>query len=348
MQTSKIHQGREISKDELLEIAPFTRRQLTRIYLEGYLPRPQRRSRPGSNTPVYYWDESVIEQAKLLYDLLRWSRADHWVRLPLWLQGHLVDFVPIRQRWLDSIDAYLQAFTQSNGEDDDPADEPEDHVSRVIELMKDRWKYTPTLRRPEPLRRLSLEAYAQWSELFWDMLLVADYELDETTFVTMHSVLQEMNATQNDTSLQEEFMVNPLSWLLTLRNTLTIPRLREVIEQATPEAWERARRDYMTLYQFFQTVFAPFIQEDPEGMYLLLFASGGFHLVPVALAIRQQGYGSWIDDAFAWVSKRLADPETQAMLAQVADPEVQAQLASREGREQFIEQFSRWNSETNT
>ncbi len=85
-------QSREVTKEELLKIAPFSKGQLTKIYSKGYLPRPKRRSRPGSNEPMYYWDESIVEQATLLYNLLQWSRADHWVRLPLWLQGYPVDF----------------------------------------------------------------------------------------------------------------------------------------------------------------------------------------------------------------------------------------------------------------
>ena len=188
MQVSKINQGREISKNELLKIAPFSKDQLTEIYRAGYLPKPQRRSCPGSKKPVYFWDESVVEQASLLYDLLQWCRTDHRVRLPLWLRGYQVDFVPIRQRWLDSIDAYLQAFTQ--GKSDDPLDNINDVVNEP-KGMKSKWEHTPTRHRPAPLRRLGVEKYAQWTELFWDVLLVPD--LNEgllgppTNFTTLRS-----------------------------------------------------------------------------------------------------------------------------------------------------------------
>jgi len=83
MQASSINQGREISKDKLLKIAPFSKGQLTKIYRAGYLPRPQRRSRPGSNKPVYFWDESVVEQATLVYDLLQvraYPNREHTIR----------------------------------------------------------------------------------------------------------------------------------------------------------------------------------------------------------------------------------------------------------------------------
>jgi hypothetical protein len=150
VQASSAKQCREIRKADLLRIAPFSKRQLTEIYRAGLLPRPQHRSSPGGKKPVYYWDERAVEQALSLYDLLQVSHADHWVRLALWLRGYRVDFAPIRQRWLDAIDAYLQAFTQ--GEWDDPLDNINDVVYQPGG-MKSRWEHTPTRHRPEPLRR---------------------------------------------------------------------------------------------------------------------------------------------------------------------------------------------------
>ena len=321
MQASSVNQHREISKDDLLRIAPFSKRQLTKIYRAGYLPRPQRRSYPGSKKPVYFWDESIVEQATMLYGLLQWSRADHRVRLPLWLRGYQVDFAPLRQGWLDSIDAYLQVYTQGNGEDDDPTDEPQDHISRAIVQLKDKWKHIPTPHRPEDLQRLGPEVLAQGMELFLDVLLVPDYELDETTFA---EVLAIASAAGNRAQLQGEFSEGFLSWLSTFQDILAFPRLREAIEQATPEAWEQARRDYITLCEFAQTILAPVahIHLAPEEMYVLLFAAVGFYLVPVALALRYWEHGDWIDEAFAWVSDDLADPETQDLLAQYRPDEM--------------------------
>jgi hypothetical protein len=333
MQTSSVDQGKGITKANLLKIVPFTKRQLTELCSEGWLPPLQRNSRPGSKKPVYIWDESVIEQAKFLYYLLQWDRTHQWVGLPLWLQGYAVDFAPLRQRWLQSIDANLQAFMQGNEEKEDyPGDDPEDYISRVIDRMKDRWKHTPTLYRPELLRQFGIEAYALWAESFLDGLLVADYELDETTFAA---------------TLGEDFLPR----LQTLQEILALPRLREVIEQATPEAWERARLDYMTLCQFFRTLSASLGQTDLEGMDLWLFAVDGFFLVPVALAIRQRRYGHWIDDAFAWMIKWLTNPETQALLTRIsellAESETRARLTEPEVYMRIIKQLSQHSSETN-
>ncbi len=330
MQASSRDQGRGITKDELLKIVPFTRRQLTELCGEGLLPPLQRGSRPGSNKPVYVWDASIVERAKFLYNLLQWNRSHRWVGLPLWLRGYAVEFAPLRQQWLDSIDANLQAFMQGNEEEDFPGDEPEDHISRAIDRMKDRWKHTPTRHRPEAFQQFGMEGievYALWAEFCLDGLLVADYELGETTFATM---------------LAEDFLPR----LQTLQEILALPRLREVMEQAPPEAWEQARLDYMTLCQFLQTFSAPQAEEDPDGVFLGLFTVGGVLLVPVALAIRQRGYGHWIDDGFAWVSKRLADPEMQTTLAWAAAPEIRARLSDPEGRAWLVEQLARRRAES--
>src|SRR5712692_8427330 len=122
MQARSVDQGKGITKDELLKIVPFTRRQLTQLCGEGLLPSLQRGSRPGSNKPVYVWDESIVERAKFLYNLLQWNRSHQWAALPLWLRGYAVEFAPLQQQWLDVIDANLQM----QGEEDYPGDEPED------------------------------------------------------------------------------------------------------------------------------------------------------------------------------------------------------------------------------
>ena len=89
---------KEMTQEDFLEVLrqvqhkQSTPRQLTELRSKGWLPELQRRSRPGSKKPVYVWDEPAVEQALFLYDLLQVSRADHWVRLALWLQGHQVDF----------------------------------------------------------------------------------------------------------------------------------------------------------------------------------------------------------------------------------------------------------------
>ncbi len=114
----------------------------------------------------------------------------------------------------------------------------------------------------------------------------------------------------------EFYLISRRPWLQTLQEILVIPQLCEVIEQAMPEEWAQARLDYATLCQFCQALFAPATQAHPKEVNLLLFVGAGFYLVPVAIAIRYRGYDHWIDDAFAWASDLLDDPDVLAWLAE--------------------------------
>ena len=312
MQANSVNQHRGICKDDLLRIAPFSKRQLAEVYRAGLLPRPQRRSQPGSKKPVYYWDESIGEQAALLYGLLQWWRLDHRLRLPLWLRGYQVDITPLRQGWLNSIDAYLQAYTQGE------ADDPRDNISDVISELEYKWEHTPTPHRPEDLRQLGPAALALAMELFLNVLLVPDYEPDEMEFAQVFASLHAASgrAQQQQEKVTEDFF----SWLPMFQEILAFPRLREALERATSVAWEQARVDYLTFCQFAKNILAPvaIIHPVPEIMYVLLVAAVGLYLVPIAVAMRYWGYGEWIDDAFEWFSELSADldMEEQACLAE--------------------------------
>jgi hypothetical protein len=311
---TRVNWEKEMTQDDFLEGLSRTRgissspRQLNELRNKGWLPELQRRSCPGTKSSVYVWGEQALD----LFDLLQVSRADHWVRLALWLRGYQVDFAPIRQRWLDSIDVYLQALTQ--GESDDPLDNINDLVYDEPGGLKSKWEHTPTRYRPEPMRRLGVDKYAQFTELFWDALLVPG--LNEAMFAEVLVALQMIDISGGDTQLPGEFAESLLPWLRILQEVLAMPRLREAIEQATPEAWEQARLDYETLCEFCRTFFAPAIQTHPKGVFLLQFVGFGFYLVPVALAVEYRGYGHWIDDAIAWANEFLSDPDLQAWIAE--------------------------------
>jgi hypothetical protein len=321
MQANSVNQHREIGKDDLLRVAPFSKRQLAEIYHMGLLPRPQRRSDPGSNKPVYYWDESIGEQAALLYELLQWWRLDHRLRLPLWLGGYQVDIAPLRQGWLNSIDAFLQVYAQGE------MDNLRDSISDVISELEYKWEHTPTLHRPEDLRQLGPAVLALGMELFLNVLLVPDYEPDETEFAQVLASLHAASgrARQHQEKAAEDFF----SWLPMFQEILVFPRLREALERATPAAWEQARVDYLTFCQFAKNILAPvaIIHPVPEIMYVLLVAAVGLYLVPIAVAVRYWGYGEWIDEAFAWMSDNLDEIDYEEERAWIAE-----QLAQRRAK----------------
>lgn len=327
MQTSSRGQGGEVTKDELLKIAPFSKGQLTKIYREGYLPRSCRRSRPGSNEPVYFWDESVIEQAKFLYDRLQWDPSYHRARLPLWLRGYAVEFAPLKQEWLRSLDPAMRPLTQSN------PDDPLDVITDVISQMEYKWEHTPARYLPKPIREHGLARSAGIMETLLSFLYVADFEQFEMTF-----------GTGDDE--------DRLPWVQAVHDILVLPHIYEAMERATPEAWEQARQDYMTLCRLLKTIFAPLMQAaDLEEIGLYLFPFGGFFLVPMALSMRHRGYGYWIDDGFAWVNDWLAKPDTQAWFTRMskllADPEVRGRLHEPAVRMRVIQQLTEGSEKPN-
>ncbi len=320
MQTSSRGQGREITKDELLKIAPFSKGQLTKIYRAGYLPRPYRRSRPGSNEPVYFWDESIIEQAKFLYDRLQWDPSYQRARLPLWLRGYAVGFAPLKQQWLRVLDPALQPLTQSGAYD------PLDIVTDIVSQLEYKWEHTPTRHRPRPIREQGLARSAWIMETFLSFLYVADFEQFEMTF-----------ATGDDE--------DRLPWVQAAHEILVLPHIYEAMEQATPEAWEQARQGYTTLCRLLRRVVAPLNQEgNLEELCMFLFPFWGFFLVPVALSMRHWGYGYWIDDGFAWVNNWLAKPDTQAWFTRMsellANPEIRGRLHEPAVRLRIIQQLT--------
>ena len=323
MQTSSRGQGREITKDELLKIAPFSKGQLTKIYRAGYLPRPYRRSRPGSNEPVYFWDESILDQAKFLYERLEWDPSYQRARLPLWLRGYPVEFAPLKRDWQRSLDPAMRPLTQSKAAD------PLDIITDIVSQLEYKWEHTPTRYRPEPIKEHGLARSAWLMETLLSFLYVADFEQFEMTFGT-----------------GEE---DPIPWVEAVHEILVVPHIYEAMKQATPEVWEQARQDYMALCQLLRTVVAPLTQDgNLEDLCMYLFPFGGFFLVPVALSMRHWGYGYWIDDGFAWVNNWLAKPDTQAWFTKMskllADPEVRGHLHEPAVRMRIIQHLTEGSS----
>src|SRR5260370_11965118 len=86
-----------ITQDEVLDALNtsgrpnFNKRLLTHFSSRtvGLLPELRRTSRPGSNKPVYVWNEDGLEQIVELYDLVERGYRDYHSRLLyLWLRGY--------------------------------------------------------------------------------------------------------------------------------------------------------------------------------------------------------------------------------------------------------------------
>ncbi len=289
-----------ITQDEVLDALKrlgrprFNKRLLTHFSNEaiGLLPKLRRTSRPGSNKPIYVWDEDVLAQIIELYDLTQSGCRDYPDRLfSLWIRGYEVPFQRAQQTILQFIESQIQEFTQ--GEED-----PEEALCQISTVVATRllpkWKYSP---QPEnKIRRLDLNAYARIAEYFLDLVLVPTYEQDEFD------------------SAQD--------WQRVFQEVLSLPRLRDAAMNATMEEWQQARADYMRLSIIICPICEPLTQCAPihswiltgtsvgllEILYAMVIKGALFLLLPF-LSLRQHGHGIWIDKAFTKAREILYNQE---------------------------------------
>jgi hypothetical protein len=289
-----------ITPDEVLDALKrlgrphFNKRLLTHFSNEaiGLLPKLRRTSRPGSNKPIYVWDENVLKQIIELYDLTQHGCRDYHDRLfSLWIRGYEVPFQRAQQTILQFIESQIQDFTQ--GEEDH--EETLYQISTVVATrLLPKWKYSP---KPESkIRRLDLDAYARSVERFLDLVLVPTHKQDE------------FDAAQD--------------WQRVFQEVLSLPRLRDAAMNATMEEWQQARADYMRLSIIICPICEPLTRCAPihswiltgtlvgllEILYAMVIKGALFLLLPF-LSLRQHGHGIWIDKAFTKAQEILNNQE---------------------------------------
>jgi hypothetical protein len=239
--------GAGITQDEVLDALKrsgrpnFNKRLLTHFSNRavGLLPALRRTSRPGSNKPVYVWNEDVIEQIVELYDLTERGCRDYHTRLLyLWLRGYQVPFQRVQQTILQFIEIQIQDLTQGEGD-------PEEALCQISTIVATRllpkWKYSP---RPEnKIRRIDLDTYTRRFESLLDLLLVPTHEQDE------------FDAAQD--------------WQRVFQEALSLPRLRDAAMNATMEEWQQARADYMRLSIIICPICEPLTRCAPIHSWIL-------------------------------------------------------------------------------
>jgi len=331
-----------VTQDEVLDVLRrarrpnFNKRLLTHFSSRtvGLLPALRRTSRPGSNKPVYVWNEDVLEQIIELYDLVeRGQRAYHNRLLYLWLHGYEVPFEPILKLWLQPAEAALHAIT-------DGAEDADDMLWRVstfiFEHWLPKWRFSP---QPDPtMRQMGIDNYQILVEFMLSAFLVPNYEPDESLLTPTLSIPQKGGETTAIHQRDHTDTPPPTpsedawAWLRTFQEIFSLPQLRDALLHATGEEWAQAREDYRTLCQWLHTVTELLnsveslnLLSDPEMQVFRdrLFLLGGFTLVPLVLSARYYGYGHWIDQGITWVNEKLAgfsDPEVREQLSrQLAD-----------------------------
>ncbi|HCI82233.1 MAG TPA: hypothetical protein DHW02_21375 [Ktedonobacter sp.] len=307
MRKNNVSQQAGITQDELLTILKqsgrpnFTKRRLTHLTSEGFLPQPRRTSHAGSNAPVYVWKPEVIEQATILYDLIEQRMVRHQLFLALWLIGYDVPFEPILRHWTQPLDVLLHNLT---GGAQDP-DEALWHISEsLVQFIEPKWKFSP--RPDEVIREVGVDAWRDFMEFMLSLLAVPDYEPDETSYEGVRRTLLKMNKIAQVNVDPDE----TLSEVASLRKVFTLPRYRDALLNATVEEWMHVREDYLTFCQLLHQLASLFPQRNArltEEMRQALFLKGGSMLLPLLLAVRYAGYGDRIDEALAYLSEMLND-----------------------------------------
>lgn len=321
MRKNKVDQQAGITQDEMLTICPnLTKRRLTHLTSEELLPKLKRISHVGSNRPVYVWEQEVIEQAKYLNDLIGQGIAHQGLFLALWLRGYEVPFEPILRLWLRPINTLLQNLT---GGEQDPEDALWQISSSLSQYMEPKWKFSP--RHDEVIRNVGIDAWRGLIEFFLDILAVPSYKPDKTTYKGVQKTIQRISGmakanpqrgigTQSQVSLADA--KKTLSWFLSFRDFLSLPRLRDALINATVEEWEQAREDYLTLCRFLHNLAELFPRRNALltlEMRQTMFLKWGSMLPPLFLSVRFYGYGDHIDEALdmlnGFLDAILADPD---------------------------------------
>jgi hypothetical protein len=318
MREENIDQQAGITQNELLTVLEqagrpnFTKRRLTQLTSEGFLPKLRRTSQVGSNKPVYIWKRAVIEQAKYLYDLIERGEARDRIFLALWLGGYDVPFASILRHWTQPIDDLLYNLTCGV---QDPDDALWEISASLVNFAEPKWKFSP---RPDGvIRTVGFDAWRELMEFVFDILAVPAYEPDETTSEGVRGTLQKINKIAQANADPEQF----LSDVLSLREIFTLPRYLDALMNATDEEWTQTRDDYLTLCQLLHKLATAFPRRNAlltEEMRQALFLKSGTTLLPLLLAVRYAGYGDLIDEVLAIGSEvlndMLSDPELRKVL----------------------------------
>jgi hypothetical protein len=226
-----------------------------------------------------------------------------------------VPFEPILRWWLRSIDTLLHNMT---GGEQDPEYALWQISSSLVQYVEPKWKFSP--RPDEVIRDVGINAWRDLMEFLLDVLAVPAYEPGETAYENLLKTLQKINSIAQANADPEE----TLSWVLSLREIFTLPRLRDALINATVEEWTQARDDYLTLCHLLHKLAALSPRRNARltgEMRQTVFLHWGSRLPPLLLAVRYAGYGDRIDEALAGFNEVLndilADPDVRKILARM-------------------------------
>lgn len=290
----------------------WTLRQMTALREEGYLPPLQRRTRPGTNKPLFVWSEKDIEQVVEVYDCWEHCAGDRvTLTLMLWLLGYEVPLDRLRHFYERTVEEYLQRLTHGKTDMDDILDE----VSRVMIPFVRKLRYTPGLAAQR--KKNDVKQMAGVTEAILGALAISDPE-GTTEILSSFLANADTNGVLEKLADNEEFFEEslgaPQRITALLHDVLTLSNLHEAIQMAAHDQWEQAREDYLRLCQLFSelgeflaSLGCPPWPEFPEEFYTNWILQGAIWLTVPFLSARHRGYGQELDMAFEKIHEFLTD-----------------------------------------
>lgn len=290
-------------------------RQMTALRKEGYLPPLRRETQPGTNKPLYVWDETDIQQIADAYDWWSYYDGDRaTLALALWLKGYEIPLDVLRHTYITIIEVYIQMLTRGKTDPDDIFDE----VSKVVVVWMRKMKYTPGLtdqrKKMRTEQNVSLEQIELLVETVLSALAVPDQEVaNENIYSSLLGARESQDASIDYT--EDDFFIRAEDVAAIMRNILALPHLHEAIITASPEQWQQARKDYSSFCHILSVIAdrMPGKGEEsfPEGFLMNMKIKGAVSLIAPLLSTRFRGYGQEIDIAFEKIYEFLADPIIQ-------------------------------------
>ncbi len=294
-----------------------TLRQLTDWRQKGLLP-PLEREKGQGGAAKYVWTQpNIVKQATVIHDLLCcWYGRVEWLAFPRWLLGYDVPLEEVRRMFLTHTEHALAGMTQGETDPEELAEHLKDLASNLLY----RWKYSaksmPTnLKEADPVDR---EATL---ELLMHVFADQDYQPDEELLAAARRTL-EANRNTSGTLASGSAREMP-EFTRFVSEHFSLPRRYNAVAEATTEEWEQAHRDFrdvLAVLTAFYKLLRPLITfpRFPFWMQIRLqynlLVEFGLLLLPALLALRQDGYGHWIDMTLAKAREALTDPELREWL----------------------------------
>lgn len=241
-----------------------------------FLPPLKRQKQPGTNKPLYLWDETDIDQIVIVYD-------------PLEL---------LRLTSLRPVEKYFQRLTA--GETD--VEEISIAVSSIALMFINKLQFTPSLVTQR--KKVDVAEMKLFIQILLDILsdLEPDPEMlhstflanDEEDFAFAQNIIKVVRDILSLPHLREVIRTTTLErWQQAREDFLSICNVFGIIEDS------RINNGGELI---------------PEDFLMGLKITGAYWLTAPLLSKRYRGYGHWIDIAYENIYEFLADPAVQEMI----------------------------------